>query len=298
MNIYGGYSEGSRAPTSIELGCADPETPCKLPNAMAGDPPLRQVVTRTVDAGVRGLWRGIHWSAGMFRANNDDDILFVTSDVSGFGYFKNFGETRRQGLELSLRRVAGRISAGTSYTLLEATYRTAELVNGAGNSTNDAAESGLPGFEGAIEIEPGHTIPLVPAHTFKMFADVTLPHRLAIDIDLVAASGSYARGNENNAHEPDGVYYLGPGRTTAYAVVNMGGRHQLSQKLEFVLQINNVFNRRYDTAAQLGATGFTDDLTFIARPLAAIGGEFPVRQSTFFAPGAPRTVWAGVRVRF
>ena len=52
VNVYAGYSEGSRAATSIELGCADPEEPCKLPNAMAGDPPLEQVVTRTLEGGV------------------------------------------------------------------------------------------------------------------------------------------------------------------------------------------------------------------------------------------------------
>ena len=53
VNAYVGYSEGSRAATSIELGCADPESPCKLPNAMAGDPPLDQVTTRTIEAGLR-----------------------------------------------------------------------------------------------------------------------------------------------------------------------------------------------------------------------------------------------------
>ena len=53
INLYAGYSEGSRAPTSIELGCADPDQPCKLPNALAGDPPLKQVVTRTIELGVR-----------------------------------------------------------------------------------------------------------------------------------------------------------------------------------------------------------------------------------------------------
>ena len=61
-NLYAGYSEGSRAATSIELGCADPEEPCKLPNAMAGDPPLDQVVTRTVEARrarhAAAAWRG------------------------------------------------------------------------------------------------------------------------------------------------------------------------------------------------------------------------------------------------
>ena len=56
VNLYAGYNEGSRAATSIELGCADPEEPCKLPNAMAGDPPLNQVVTRTVEGGIRGTY--------------------------------------------------------------------------------------------------------------------------------------------------------------------------------------------------------------------------------------------------
>ena len=101
LNLYAGYSEGSRAATSIELGCADPEQPCKLPNAMAGDPPLDQVVTRTLEAGVRGE-RGRRQleRRRVPRATTDDDILFVTSEQTGFGYFRNFGETRRQGIEL------------------------------------------------------------------------------------------------------------------------------------------------------------------------------------------------------
>ncbi len=53
-SVYFSYSESSRAPTSIELGCADPTQPCNLPNALVSDPPLKQVVTRTLEAGVRG----------------------------------------------------------------------------------------------------------------------------------------------------------------------------------------------------------------------------------------------------
>jgi outer membrane receptor protein involved in Fe transport len=54
LTVYGSYNEGNRAPTSMELGCANPNVPCKLPNAMAGDPPLKQVVARTVEGGLRG----------------------------------------------------------------------------------------------------------------------------------------------------------------------------------------------------------------------------------------------------
>ena len=117
MNLYAGYSEGNRAPTSIELGCADPNQPCKLPNAMAGDPPLDQVVTRTVEAGVRGgtaPGARLSWNAGFFVTRNDQDILFVSSQQTGFGYFKNFGETRRQGIELGVsRQVASGPAAAT-----------------------------------------------------------------------------------------------------------------------------------------------------------------------------------------
>src|SRR5262249_28318301 len=47
FSAYAGYTEGSRAPSAIELGCSDPTDPCRLPNAITGDPPLQQVVTRT-----------------------------------------------------------------------------------------------------------------------------------------------------------------------------------------------------------------------------------------------------------
>ena len=222
MTAYLGYSEGSRAATSIELGCADPEQPCKLPNAMAGDPPLEQVVTRTLDAGLRGEYHGFNWSTGVFRAANHDDILFVTSDQTGFGYFRNFGETRRQGIELSLNRRVGKLTVGAGYTYLNATFQSEETVNGEGNSSNDTAEDGEPGLEGLIEIEPGDRIPLIPAHTLKAYGDIQITSALAIDVNLIAASSLYARGNENNRHEPDDEYYLGPGTAAGYAIVNLG----------------------------------------------------------------------------
>jgi outer membrane receptor protein involved in Fe transport len=298
LNLYAGYAEGSRAPTSIELGCADPETPCKLPNAMAGDPPLQQVVTRTWEAGARGDYRGVTWSAGLFRAGNHDDILFVLSDQTGFGYFRNFGETRRQGLELTGHRRIGPMTVGGGYTFLAATYQSDEVVNGESNSRNDAALDGEPGLDGAIVIEPGRHLPLIPRHMFKSYVHADLGSKLSFDADLVAVSGSYARGNENNRHEPDGVYYLGPGSTAGYAVVNLGTAYRLTSRVELLAQITNLFNRRYHTAAQLGPLAFTDTGAFIARPLPPIDGEFPVRHSTFYAPGAPLRMWIGTRVKF
>ena len=301
VNLYAGYSEGSRAPTSIELGCADPDQPCKLPNAMAGDPPLDQVITRTFESGLRGGTAAsarFSWNAGVFVTRNERDILFVSSPQTGFGYFKNFGATRRQGFELGISRRMDRVRVGGGYTRLDATYESAETVSGAGNSTNDLAVAGAPGLAGTIAVAPGDRIPLIPRHTLKAFADLELTSRVSLDLDLVAVSGSPARGNENNQHQPDGLYYLGPGTIPGYGVLNLGGHLRLTRWLQLVAQIGNVLDQRYSTAAQLGPAAFTTTGAFVARSLPAVNGTFPVPQTTFLAPGAPRVAWIGTRMGF
>jgi outer membrane receptor protein involved in Fe transport len=296
VNLYFGYSEGSRAATSIELGCADPEQPCKLPNAMAGDPPLDQIVTRTWEGGVRnGKGGGLTWNVGYFRADNLNDILFVTSTQSGFGHFKNFGKTKRQGLEVGLSgTILKKVTLGGGYTLLDATYSSSETVNGSGNSTNSSGY----GLEGVIGITPGDRIPLTPRHVLKTFLDYDITRRVHFDADLIAVSNSFARGNENNLHQPDGLYYLGSGKSAGYGVVNAGLRFQIHRHIELTGRLNNVFNKRYATATQLGSTGFTSDANFITRPFPSVGGEFPLQQATFYAPGTPRSFMVGTRVKF
>ena len=54
VTLYGGYSEANRAPTPAELACADPARPCLLDNFLVSDPPLKQVVSHTYEAGIRG----------------------------------------------------------------------------------------------------------------------------------------------------------------------------------------------------------------------------------------------------
>ncbi|MFK3737237.1 TonB-dependent receptor [Massilia sp. TN1-12] len=291
LNLYAGYNEGSRTPTAIELGCADPENPCKLPNAMAGDPPLRQVVTKTWEGGMRGTLGGnAHLSAGAFRADNVDDILFVADDAAGFGYFRNVGRTRRQGVELGLDGRAGALSFSAHYTYLDATFRSAELLGGEANSSADE--------DGNIAIRSGDRIPLVPRHVFKARADWQLTPAWLVEAGVLAVSGATARGNENGAHEPDGTYFVGSGRTSGRAVFDLGTTYESAPRLRFFAQVDNLFDRRYATAAQLNATGLTPEGTFIARPFAAGGDNASVVHATFFAPGAPRTLRAGVRYAF
>jgi outer membrane receptor protein involved in Fe transport len=297
FSAYAGYNEGSRTPTAVELGCADPDNPCKLPNAMAGDPPLKQVVTKTWEAGLRAMFGAkTRWNAGVFHADNYDDILFVADDTSGFGYFRNFGKTRRQGVELGLDGTLGRVDFGVNYTFLDATYRSAETVNGAGNSSNDAPR---PGLEGNIDVRSGDRIPLIPRHMLKAHVDWKIDDAWSVGLGMVAVAGSYARGNENNRHRADGVYYLGPGKSSGYAIFDLGGKYRATPQLSFFAQVNNLFDREYHTAAQLGATGFGSDGGFVARPFAppAANNEQQLG-ATFYAPGAPRSYWVGLRYAF
>jgi outer membrane receptor protein involved in Fe transport len=92
---------------------------------------------------------------------------------------------------------------------------------------------------------------------------------------------------------------LGSGVSPGYAVANLAAHYDLSRRLQLALQIDNVLDRHYDTAAQLATTGFTGLGTYIARPFPAnSSGDFPLQHATFFAPGAPRRAWVGIRIRF
>ena len=293
---YFSYSESSRAPTSIELGCADPNEPCNLPNALVSDPPLKQVVTRTLEAGVRGTFENnVRWSVGWFRGENYNDLLFVASQQTGFGYFTNFGQTRRQGMEIN---VSGRIkhfTIGGNYTFLDATYQSAQTVDGGRNSANDG---GL-GLDGNITVQPGDRIPQIPRNIFKAYVEYQPTAKISADLDFDAVGRSFARGNENNLDQPDGVYYLGQGFSPGYAVVNLGAHYQMQKRMQFFVQINNLLNKRYYTAAQLGPSPYDNNQNFIARPFQAdASGNFPIRTSTFFAPGAPIGAWGGIRISF
>ena len=175
-NLYASYSEASRAPTSIELGCADPTEPCNLPNALVSDPALKQVVTRTIEAGVRGTIEDkLRWNAGLFRGINYNDLLFVASEQTGFGYFTNFGKTRRQGAEAGVSDRLGKLTIGGNYTFLSATYQSSQIIDGGSNSANDAGS----GQDGNITVQPGDRIPQIPRNILKAYADYGASSKLS-----------------------------------------------------------------------------------------------------------------------
>ena len=170
---------------------------------------------------------------------------------------------------------------------------------GSSNSSNVTAAAGAPGLDGIINIRPGDRIPLIPRQMLKLFADYAVSPAFTLNGSMVAVSGALARGNENNGHQPDRTFYLGQGRSAAYAIFNLGANYRMTPQLQLLAQVNNVFDTRYNTAAQLGPTGFDANGNFQARPFGGSNADgFPVQQSTFFAPGAPRLIWVGLRYSF
>jgi outer membrane receptor protein involved in Fe transport len=291
FTLFANYSQASRAPTSIELGCADPANPCSLPNALASDPPLQQVVTSTWEAGVRGKFeQNMHWSLDGFRAVNHNDILFVASQQLGTGYFRNFGATEREGMQASVDGRVGRFTAGLDYTFLSATYQSIETFDGTSNNTAQ---------DGVITVHPGNRIPLIPKQSGKSYLDVQATKKFVLNFGMVANSSSYARGNENNAYQPDGKYYLGPGVSPGYSVFNFQAHYDLTKRLQLGVEVDNLLNREYYTAAQLATTSFNAQGAFLARPYPAdAAGNYPLQSAAFFAPGAPRRAWVELRLKW
>lgn len=305
FNLYANYSQANRAPTSIELGCADPNNPCSLPNALSSDPPLSQVVTQTWEAGLRGKLEQFHanWDLGAFRAENHNDILFVAAPETGTGYFQNFAKTRREGIQASLDGHISRVTVGLDYTFLSATYQSVDTLDGTANDTSDIALSGYPGVGGVITVHPGNRIPLIPKQTGKAYMDIQATSKFIIDLGLVANSSSYARGNENNAYQPDPPYYLGPGVSPGYAIANFAAHYDLTRHLQLAVQVDNVLDHHYYTAAQIENTPFASNGTLILQPFPAYtngpqAGNYPLQSATFFAPGAPLRAWVELKFRF
>src|SRR5262249_60256417 len=79
------------------------------------------------------------------------------------------------------------------YSLFEATSQSSFSINAASNSSADAA--------GNILVRPGDRIPLTARHTGRLILEYALGERWDLGGNLVAVSGSYLHGNENNSNQ-------------------------------------------------------------------------------------------------
>ena len=253
-------------PTPVELTCADPDDPCRLPNAFVADPPLDQIVTTSGEVGLRGSRGSVRWSAALFHSDSKGDIIFVSSGAgTSAGYFTNVDATRRQGLELWVRGRSGPVNWDASWTLLDATFQDRLTLS---SSPHPFAE------EGEIEVEPGDFIPGVPRRQFRAGADLTVGDRVVLGARLLGDSTRYLRGDEANLLEPVGSAWKG----------DLWSRIGLTPSLDLDLEVSNVTDREVET---FGALGEPDEV---------LGDEF--ENPRFLSPGEPRAFRASLRLRF
>lgn len=266
--FYAGYSESSRAPTPIELACSDPENECRLPNAFLADPPLEQVVAHTFELGMRGrvgVMEGLDYHLGLFQTINSDDIIFQAGGPSGNqGYFDNIGDTRRRGVELKLSGDLGKGGWYLAYTYLDATFRDAFFSNSPNHPLANA--------EGNILVEPGDRIPGIPRNNLKLGMDWDFVPQLTLGFSVVYNSGIHYRGDESNQLD----------KIPGYTLVNLRGEYRINDRFAFVARVENLFDEDY---ASFGLLGEPDE---VLGPSAD--------DPRFQGPGAPRGIWAGVRL--
>jgi outer membrane receptor protein involved in Fe transport len=266
-----------RAPSPVELTCADAAAPCKLPNIFLADPPLRKVVSHTVEAGARGKWGAdLEWAAAAYRTDLDDDIQFIASGSGAInaGFFQNVGRTRRQGVELAGTAHLGRLDLSLRYSHIDATFRSPFVEASPNNSSADEA--------GAISVRRGDQIPGIPADSLKLRADFDIDARWAMGGGVVYASRQFAHGDENNRDTG--------GRIPGYVVVDVDMRFQPSAAWQIFASAANLFDRRYQNFGLLGVNAFTGP----GRTFGPALGFNPMPEQ-FRAVGAPRALWIGMR---
>jgi iron complex outermembrane recepter protein len=274
LSAYAGYSESNRVPTPLENGCSNPVKPCLIESFLVADPPLKQVVAKTSEVGLRGNVRVLEgtldWSLGVFRTDSVDDIVQVASVIQGRGSFQNVPETRRQGVEAGLQYRSSRWLAYLGYSFLDATYRFSGRLPSPNNPFADE--------DGNIRVVPGRRVPGIPDHQAKFGLDYLVTPAWKVGGDATVVGSQYFVGDDANQNA----------KLPGYWLANVHTSYRLTKNLEIFALVNNLFDKRY---ALFGT--FFD-------PHGVANAGLPItltdRRTEVFGP--PRSVYGGVRVRF
>jgi outer membrane receptor protein involved in Fe transport len=261
------YSESSRVPSPAELSCADEDDPCKLPNGFVADPPLEQVVAKTVEASLQYNTDSVAAIATVFSTKTVDDIIFQQAgSTSSEGYFVNIDKVQRQGVELAYSVAFEDIYIGTSYNYLKATFESPFVsfspVNPLGANR---------------QVTPGDVIPGQPQHQIKLHTDWTINQQMSVGAELIYASDSYYRGDEANENK----------KIPSYSFVNAYFSYQINSQLNLSAKVNNLFDREYET---FGTYGEADEVLEDFYP--------DVEEPYFVGPSRPRSLSVSVNYKF
>ena len=286
VNLYAGYSESSRAPTPIELTCNnsvydkavanavaagnnpnDVEYQCRLPNAFLSDPPLQQVVARNIEFGIRGKYRAMKYHLGFFHTVNKNDIIFQTTGRAT-GLFANVNQTQRAGLESSITGSWKQFDWFINYSYVEATFE----------DNFDVLSPNHPFADdnGRIRVSKGDRIPGVPAHQLKIGSDYYYSDAVSLGLEFIYNSDQYLRGDESNQLPP----------VSGHTLINLRGRYRLNHALEVFARVNNLLDNDYATFGLLGENPADTGIPLFAQ----------FSSPRFLGPGAPRSIFAGIKI--
>ncbi|HET6182456.1 MAG TPA: TonB-dependent receptor [Acetobacteraceae bacterium] len=271
LSAYASYAVGNRAPTPAELSCASPQSPCTLANFFTGDPNLQQVVSHSIEAGLRGQVRGagIAWNLGLFRTSVSNDILFVASSVPGLDFFQNVPQTLRQGIEAGLTWNTKRAQFWANYAYTRATFESAVTLD---SPLNPAADP-----NGQIHVVAGDQLPGVPAQRLKIGMNYAATDSWMVGFSAIVSSGQYLFGDEAN---------LTP-KTNPYVVLNLNTSYRVRPGVELFALVRNLLNIKYETYGTFSPTSLV--------PIAAAPGASETRS---LSPAPPIGAYGGLRVRF
>jgi outer membrane cobalamin receptor len=251
---------------------------------MAGDPPLKKVVAKTIEVGARGaVTKDIRWNAAVYRTVNHDDIQFIsTNATNGMGYFDNVGKTRRQGIDLGLSGSLSKFSWNAGYSYINATYQSALELTSPVNSTATGT---------SIQVSKGDRLTNIPEHALKLRLQYQATPNWSVGTSINTFSDVYVRGNENNKHQAndgDGDHVQDSGKVSGYTVVNFDTRYTFGKSgWQVFAKATNIFDKKYATGGLLGENWFEAG--------AFAGEDSP---SLLLMPGAPRAGWIGARYEF
>jgi outer membrane receptor protein involved in Fe transport len=279
LTLYSGYSEANRAPVAAELACADPDNPCFIESFLTGDPPLKQVVSRTAEVGLRGEIKSFDnqkttWSLGYFHAMNSDDIISVASSINGRSFFQNAGQTLREGLDASIDYRNDRLYLFASYNFTDARFESTFDVASPNNPQNVNGDEDF-----TTTVHPGDRMPGVPQHKFKAGFDYWMTREWKFGGDVTAASNQIFFGDEANLNTP----------LPGYAVVNLHTSYDITRNVQIYALVNNIFDHHFST---YGTYFSTEDGS------GASLGTFDFSDPRSIVPGTPLAAYGGMKVRF
>jgi len=236
MHAYLSWGQSMRSPSPVELACSHPDAPCTLPNTFLADPPLDEVVSSTVEIGIRGMsFDAINWQLGAFYIRNKNDIIFQTTGgvSSNVGFFDNVGDTRRLGIEASVKGIYQSLDWYLNYTYLKATFESSFM----SSSPNHPLSR-----DGGVQVIAGDSLPGLPDHNLALGMNMHLSKRISLGLQVDLIAGQYLRGDEANLLA----------KLDAYSVVDLNVTYQHSNELSFSFEMENMFDSKYHSFGLLG----------------------------------------------